>query len=129
MSTSLPLKKLVGKRVFVNLHGRFRDFAHCHMEGKVIEKNKVHLQRPLNCVITVQDHEMQRLPVATPEREWKVGQQVLVMQCIDSYWTWWEASIVKRANADEWTVRWAGEYEEYEDEVNVSKELIAPTRA
>jgi len=121
----LPLKKLVGKRVSVNVHGRFKYFDHCHMQGRVIKKNKVLLQEPLALVIDVKPEDLLPVPSALPNNKWTIGQKALVQQCIDSYWTWWEATIVKRANKREWTVKWAGEYQEYTDEANVAKELIA----
>lgn len=113
----------IGKRVVVNLTKHFKYFSYCWYEGLVIDKNKVMLKKPLSCEITSKD--IKPLPVVLPNYPWSKGDKVLVHQCIDSYWSWWEAHIIEKANDRQWKIKWVGKYN-HPDVMNINKELIAP---
>lgn len=67
-------------KVCVNLKTRFKYFHYCHFEGKMIDQNKVLLDEPLNCIIKVKDEDV---PIPIPNKNWKIGQKVLINQCYD----------------------------------------------
>ena len=116
---------IVGKRVSVNLRRRFKYFHHCHIDGVVINKQKIHVQKPLDRVIKVTPKEFLPLPVVEHDRNWDIGKIVLVKQCIDSYWTWWEAKIIGRVNDRAWKIKWIGQYDGYDDVVEVPADYIS----
>lgn len=108
-------------KVCVNLKTRFKYFHYCHFEGKMIDQNKVLLDEPLNCIIKVKDEDVHNVPIPIPNKNWKIGQKVLINQCYDGYWSWWEATIIGRFNSSEWIIK-------YDNIVNVEKFLIAKNK-
>mgnify|MGYP001413906071 CR=1 FL=1 len=120
----------VGDRASVCLHKRrgFSYFRFCHTDGELTSVSK---SSATICILGDKEFLTVRLDELSPIRpadtgvQWTNGDQVHVLQTIDGIASWWEAEILGPTSVKgEWRIKWAGEYETYDDEVTVTADLI-----
>lgn len=117
-------------RVSVDL-SHLKDYQYCHMDGVVIKscpdthKITVHLEQIKRTVCVSQDC-VAPLRGHDASREWKAGQHVHVLCCIDGVESWWDALIVRKDKntKDGWVIEWKGKYEDHCDRETVSRKRI-----